>query len=113
MLGLPGFTTYFGLLEIANPQPGETVVVSEAAGAVGMIVCQIARIKGCRVVGMTASDATATWLQEELGFDASFNCKTEADCCSKLRELCPAGIDVYFDNEGGTVTDAVIRLINP
>ncbi len=113
VLGLPGLTAFFGLLDIADPQPGETVVVSEAAGAVGMIVGQIAKIKGCRVVGVAGSDATTSWLLDELGFDAAFNCTTVADCCGALHELCPAGIDVYFDNEGGVVTDAVIRLINP
>ncbi|HSL17156.1 MAG TPA: NADP-dependent oxidoreductase [Methylomirabilota bacterium] len=113
VLGPPGLTAFFGLLDIADPQPGETVVVSGAAGAVGMIVGQIAKIKGCRVVGLAGCDATTSWLLDELGFDAALNCRTEADCCSALAELCPAGIDVYFDNEGGAVTDAVIRLINP
>ena len=113
VLGLPGLTAFFGLLDIADPQPGETVVVSEAAGAVGMLVGQIAKIKGCRVVGAVGSDAQTAWLLDELCFDAAFNCRSEADCCSALEELCPAGIDVYFDNEGGAVTDAVIQLINP
>jgi NADPH-dependent curcumin reductase CurA len=113
VLGLPGLTAFFGLLEIADPQPGETVVVSEAAGAVGMLVGQIAKIKGCRVVGVAGSDAQTSWLLDELGFDAAINCRTAADCFGALQELCPAGIDVYFDNEGGNVTDAVIRLINP
>ncbi len=113
VLGLPGLTAFFGLLDIAGPQPGDTVVVSAAAGAVGMIVGQIAKIKGCRVVGVTGSEAQTSWLLDELGFDAAFNCGTVADCCETLQELCPAGIDVYFDNEGGAVTDAVMRLINP
>ena len=113
VLGLPGLTAFFGLLDIADPQPGETAVVSEAAGAVGMLVGQIAKIKGCRVVGAAGSDGQTAWLLDELGFDAAFNCRTEPDCYSALAELCPAGIDVYFDNEGGAVTDAVIRLINP
>lgn len=113
VLGLPGLTAFFGLLDIADPQPGETVVVSGAAGAVGMLVGQIAKIKGCRVVGVARSDAATSWLLDELGFDAAFNCTSEEDCCSALEVLCPAGIDVYFDNEGGDVTDAVIRLINP
>ena len=113
VLGLPGLTAFFGLLDIADPQPGETVVVSEAAGPVGMIVGQIAKIKGCRVVGVTGSDAQTSWLLDELGFDAAFNCRTVADCYSALKERCPAGIDIYFDNEGGIVTDAVMQLINP
>ncbi len=113
VLGLPGLAAFFGLLDIADPQPGETVVVSGAAGAVGMIVGQIAKIKGCRVVGVTASDAQSSWLLDELGFDAAINCRTVADCGGSLWELCPAGIDVYFDNEGGTVTDAVMRVLNP
>ncbi len=112
VLGLPGLTAFFGLLDIADPQPGETVVVSEAAGPVGMIVGQIAKIKGCRVVGVTGSDTQTSWLLDELGFDAAFNCRTVADCCSALEELCPAGIDIYFDSDGGTVTDAVMQLIN-
>ena len=113
VLGPPGLAAFFGLLDIADPQPGETVVVSGAAGAVGMIVGQIAKIKGCRVVGVTGSDAQSSWLIDELGFDAAINCRTVADCCGSLQELCPAGIDVYFDNEGGTATDAVMRLLNP
>ncbi|HSO24344.1 MAG TPA: NADP-dependent oxidoreductase [Chondromyces sp.] len=113
VLGLPGLAAFFGLLDIAGPQPGETVVVSEASGAVGMLVGQIAKIKGCRVVGVAGSDAATSWLLDELGFDAAFNCRGEADCCSALEKVCPAGIDVYFDNEGGAVTDAVIPLINP
>jgi NADPH-dependent curcumin reductase CurA len=113
VLGLPGLTAFFGLLDIAGPQRGETVVVSGAAGAVGMIVGQIAKIKGCRVVGVAGSDAQTSWLLDELGFDAAFNCRTMADCCDTLQELCPTGIDIYFDNEGGAVTDAVMRLINP
>ena len=112
VLGMPGLTAYFGLLDICDPQPGETVVVSGAAGAVGMLVGQIAKIKGCRVVGVAGSDAKISWLLDELGFDAAFNYKTAADCYGKLKELCPDGIDVYFDNVGGTITDAVMRLIN-
>jgi NADPH-dependent curcumin reductase CurA len=112
VLGMPGLTAYFGLLDICDPQPGETVVVSGAAGAVGMVAGQIARIKGCRVVGVAGSDAKISWLLDELGFDAAFNYKTAADCHSKLRELCPDGVDVYFDNVGGIITDAVVRLLN-
>ena len=112
VLGTPGLTAYFGLLDICDPQPGETVVVSGAAGAVGMVVGQIAKIKGCRVVGVAGSDARVSWLPDELGFDAAFNSRTAADCSRNLEEHCPAGIDVYFDTVGGAITDAVMRLIN-
>ncbi len=112
VLGMPGLTAYFGLLDICDPERGETVVVSGAAGAVGMLVGQIAKIKGCRVVGTAGSDAKIAWMQDELGFDGAFNYKSEPDFERKLRELCPDGIDVYFDNVGGEITDAVLRLIN-
>jgi NADPH:quinone reductase len=112
VLGMPGLTAYFGLLDICGPQPGETVVVSGAAGAVGSLVGQIAKIKGCRVVGIAGADDKIAYLTDELGFDAAFNYKTVTDYVQKLKELCPKGIDVYFDNVGGTITDAVFRLIN-
>lgn len=112
VLGMPGMTAYFGLLDICNPQPGETVVVSGAAGAVGSLVGQIAKIKGCRTVGVAGTDDKIRYLVDELGFDAAFNYKTTTDYRAKLEELCPKGIDVYFDNVGGAVTDAVFTLIN-
>ena len=112
VLGHVGLTAYFGLLDICDPKPGETAVVSGAAGAVGSLVGQIAKIKGCRAVGTAGSDAKVDWIVNELGFDAGFNYKTVADYYEKLAELCPNGIDVYFDNVGGAVTDAVMRLIN-
>jgi hypothetical protein len=112
VLGMPGLTAYFGLLEICNPQPGETVLVSAAAGAVGSLVGQIARIKGCRVIGIAGGDDKVAFLTEELSFDAAFNYKKVTDYYAKLKELCPLGIDVYFDNVGGAITDAVFRLIN-
>lgn len=112
VLGMPGMTAYFGLLEIGKPREGETVVVSGAAGAVGSLVGQIAKIKGCRAVGIAGSDQKTQWLTGELGFDAAFNYKTTEDYTAKLKELCPKGIDVYFDNVGGTISDAVFRLIN-
>ncbi|HEV8578353.1 MAG TPA: NADP-dependent oxidoreductase [Thermoanaerobaculia bacterium] len=112
VLGMPGLTAYFGLLDICDPQPGETVVVSGATGAVGMLVGQIAKIKGCRVVGVAGADAKISWLLDELGFDAAFNYKTAVDFHTKLAELCPDGIDVYFDNVGGAITDAIVRWIN-
>jgi NADPH:quinone reductase len=113
VLGMPGLTAYFGLLDICDPQPGETVVVSGAAGSIGMIVGQIAKITACRVVGVVVPGAKISWLLDELGFDAAFDCETAADCCGKLEESCPDGIDVYCDTVGGAVTDAVMGLINP
>lgn len=112
VLGMPGLTAYFGLLDIGKPQRGETVVISGAAGAVGSIAGQIAKINGCRVVGIAGSDQKIAWLRDELAFDAAFNYKTTPDYYAKLEELCPNGVDVYFDNVGGPITDAVFRLIN-
>jgi NADPH:quinone reductase len=112
ILGMPGLTAYFGLLEIGKPRAGQTVVVSGAAGAVGSIVGQIAKIKGCRVVGIAGSDQKVAWLRDELGFDAAFNYKTTHGYAAKLQELCPNGVDVYFDNVGGAITDDVFRVIN-
>ncbi len=112
VLGMPGLAAFFGLLDVCDPQRGETVVVSGAAAAVGMVAGQIARIKGCRVVGIAGSDVKISWLLDELGFDAAFNYTTADDCYGKLEGLCPAGIDAYFDNVGGAITDAVIQLIN-
>jgi hypothetical protein len=112
VLGMPGLTAYFGLLDIGKPLRGETVVISGAAGAVGSIAGQIAKINGCRVVGIAGSDQKIAWLRDELGFDAAFNYKTTPDYYAKLEELCPNGVDVYFDNVGGPITDAVFRLIN-
>lgn len=112
VLGMPGLTAYFGLLDIGQPKAGETVVVSGAAGAVGSIVGQIAKIKGCRAVGIAGGDDKVRWITDELGFDGAFNYKTTKNYVEKLKELCPKGIDVYFDNVGGTVTDAVIGVLN-
>ncbi|MFA6957194.1 MAG: NADP-dependent oxidoreductase [Thermoanaerobaculia bacterium] len=112
VLGTPGLTAYFGLLDICDPRSGETVVVSGAAGAIGMLAGQIAKIRGCRVVGIVGADAKVSWLIDELGFDAAFNYAADTDVRARLSELCPAGIDIYFDNVGGAVTDAVMELIN-
>ncbi len=112
VLGMPGLTGYFGLLDICNPQAGETVVVSGAAGAVGSLVGQIAKIKGCRVVGIAGSDEKIQYITKELGFDAGFNYKRVDNYYVKLKELCPKGVDVYFDNVGGPITDAVLASIN-
>lgn len=110
-LGATGATAYFGLLEIGQPKPGETVVVSAAAGAVGSIVGQIAKIKGCRVVGIAGSDEKCRWVTEELGFDTCINYKT-GNILEQLRAACPNGIDVDFENVGGEILDAVLTLIN-
>lgn len=110
-LGSTGWTAYFGLLDIGQPKAGETVVVSAASGAVGSVAGQIAKIKGCRVVGITGSDEKCHWLTQELGFDAAINYKT-ADLERELAQLCPDGIDVYFDNVGGSILDAVLTKIN-
>ena len=107
ILGMPGLTAYFGLLEVGKLQDGETVFVSGAAGAVGSAVGQIAKIKGCRVVGSAGTDEKIDYITDELGFDAGFNYKNVTDYQAKLAELCPDGIDVYFDNVGGRITDAV------
>src|SRR5580693_4382101 len=112
VLGMTGVTAYFGLLDVCNPKPGETVVVSGAAGAVGSLVGQIAKIKGCRTVGIAGGDDKVDWILKECGYDAAFNYKTTQDYSAKLKELCPKGIDVYFDNVGGPITDAVFGLIN-
>jgi len=112
VLGMPGMTAYFGLLEIGKPQPGETVVVSGAAGAVGSLVGQIAKIVGCHVVGIAGTDEKVRYVVEELKFDSAFNYHSTANYHRRLVELCPQGIDVYFDNVGGALTDAVVRLIN-
>src|SRR5215471_14831176 len=111
ILGMPGLTAYFGLLDIGKPQEGETVVVSGAAGAVGMTVCQIAKIRGCRVVGIAGSDKKNRYLNDELNVDSTINYKT-ADIKDAMRAACPNGVDVYFDNVGGEISDAVMQLIN-
>ncbi|HEY6357934.1 MAG TPA: NADP-dependent oxidoreductase, partial [Vicinamibacterales bacterium] len=112
VLGMPGMTAYFGFLDICQPKPGETVVVSGAAGAVGSLVGQIAKIKGCRAVGIAGTDDKVAWLTGEIGFDAAFNYKTTPNYVARLKELCPKGVDCYFDNVGGAVTDAVLPLLN-
>lgn len=111
VLGVTGLTAYFGLLEVGRPKKGETVAVSAAAGATGNVVGQIARIKGCRVVGITGSDEKNAMLQRDLGFDATVNYKSEA-LRDDLRATCPNGIDVYFDNVGGPLLDTVLPRMN-
>ena len=106
-----GPTAYFGLLDLGEPKPGETVVVSAAAGAVGSIVGQIAKLKGCRAVGIAGSEEKCRWLVDELGFDAAINYRTE-DLPAALARTCPQGIDVYFDNVGGSILDACLKRMN-
>jgi NADPH:quinone reductase len=112
VLGMPGLTAYFGLLDIGQPKEGETVVVSGAAGAVGMTVCQIAKIKGCRVVGIAGSEEKNDYLRNELGVDTTINYKTTKDVIAALREASPKGIDVYFDNVGGEISDATFPVLS-
>jgi len=112
VLGMPGLTAYFGLLDVCAAKAGETVVVSGAAGAVGSVVGQIAKIKGCRAVGIAGGDDKIHWITDDLGFDGGFNYKTSANYRASLKELCPDGVDCYFDNVGGPISDTVMMLIN-
>jgi hypothetical protein len=109
--GMPGMTAYFALLNVGQPKAGETVVVSAASGAVGSIVGQIAKIKGCRAVGVAGSDAKCDYAVKELGFDACINRKTQ-ELSFALKDACPNGIDVYFDNTAGPILEAVLQQIN-
>lgn len=110
VLGMPGMTAYFGLLEIGRPIAGETVVVSAAAGAVGQLVGQIAKIKGCRVVGIAGGTEKCRFIVDELGFDAAVDYKSE-DVRAALRTHCPDRVDVYFDNVGGEILDIVLTRL--
>ena len=112
VLGMPGMTAYVGLLDIGRPKAGETVVVSAASGAVGSVVGQIAKLKGCRAVGIAGARNKCDYVVDELGFDNCVNYKTEA-LVPALSAACPDGIDVYFENVGGEVTEAVAQLLNP
>ena len=112
VLGMPGMTGYFGLMDIGLPKPGETVVVSGAAGAVGQTVGQMAKIKGCRVVGIAGGAAKCEWVVNELGFDACVDYKASpASVREGLKAHCPNGVDIYFDNVGGDILDAVLAKI--
>ena len=120
LLGMPGMTGYFGLMEVGQPRAGETVVVSGAAGAVGQTVGQMAKIKGCRVVGIAGGQAKCDWVVNELGFDACIDYKAAApagvarwDAVREgLKQHCAKGVDIYFDNVGGDILDAVLARIN-
>ncbi len=109
-LGISGLTAYFGLLDIGKPEPGQTVLVSAAAGSVGSVVGQIARIKGCRAVGLAGGEEKRRWLLEEAGFDAAIDYKT-ADLRKELKTHAPDGIDVYFDNVGGATLEAALNRL--
>ncbi len=109
-LGMPGMTAYFGLFDVGQAKSGETVVVSGAAGAVGMVVGQIAKIKGCRVVGIAGGPAKCQYIIQELGFNAAIDYKSE-DLKKALKQHCPKGVDVYFDNVGGEILDAVLTQL--
>lgn len=111
ILGMPGNTAYFGFLEICQPKAGETVVVSGAAGAVGSVVGQIAKLKGCRVIGFAGSDEKCQWLTNELGFDHAINYK-KSDHRLALSKAAPNGVDCYFDNVGGELSSTVIQQMN-
>lgn len=111
ILGMTGLTAYFGLTDIGKPKEGETIVVSGAAGAVGSVVGQIGKIMGCKVIGIAGTDEKVELLQSKFGFDAGINYKTTSDIKSAIAVLAPDGVDVYFDNVGGEITDAVMQNI--
>jgi NADPH-dependent curcumin reductase CurA len=112
VLGMPGMTAYFGLFEVGQPKAGETVVVSAASGAVGQLVGQLARIAGCRAVGIAGGARKCAFVKDELGFDACIDYKAERDLTAAVKATCPSGVDVYFDNVGGPVSDAVLANLN-
>ena len=112
ILGMTGITAYLGLIEIGAPKAGETIVVSGAAGAVGSVVGQIGKILGCTVVGITGSDEKAELLKSKFKFDSAINYKTVPDLNAAIRNACPKGVDIYFDNVGGEISDAVLANIN-
>lgn len=112
VLGLTGLTAYLGLTEIGKPKKGETIVVSGAAGAVGSIVGQIAKIYGCKVIGIAGTDDKVAMLKSSLGFDEAINYKTTKNMAAAIKEVAPNGVDMYFDNVGGPISDAVLLNIN-
>lgn len=112
VLGVGGLTAYVGLAHVGKPKAGETVLVSGAAGSVGSLVCQFAKMAGCRVVGIAGSDDKCAWLMEKVGCDAVINYRKAGDMKAELRKACPSGIDVYFDNVGGPLLEDVLSHIN-
>jgi len=113
VLGIPGFTGWYGLKQIGRPKSGETLVVSGAAGATGSLVVQMGKILGCRVVGTAGTDGKCAHVTQVLGADAAINYKTAGNLFEALREACPKGIDIYFENVGGPLLDMVLRQVNP
>jgi NADPH-dependent curcumin reductase CurA len=111
-LGVAGITAHVGLLDVGKPREGDTVLVSGGAGAVGSMVGQIARIKGCRVIGIAGSDEKCDWITDELGFDAAINYKTVGSLAQAITQACPDGVDVFFDNVGGETLDTALQFIN-
>jgi NADPH-dependent curcumin reductase CurA len=112
VLGMPGVTAWVGLLDICQPKAGETVVVSAASGAVGQVVGQLAKIAGCRAVGIAGGAKKCAFVKDTLGFDACIDYKAEKDLTAAVKAACPNGVDVYFDNVGGAVSDAVLANLN-
>ena len=112
VLGMPGFTGWYGLTKIGEPKAGETVYVSAASGAVGQVVGQVAKLKGAKVVGSAGSDEKCAYAVESCGYDSCFNYHTSDNFTTTLREHCPDGIDIYFENVGGAMLDAVLASLN-
>ncbi|MFB6311030.1 MAG: NADP-dependent oxidoreductase [Salinirussus sp.] len=112
VLGMPGRTAYVGMVDVGEVEPGDTVVVSAAAGAVGSVAGQIAEIAGCRVVGIAGGSEKTTWLRDELGFDAAVDYRNATDLSAAVGDACPRGVDLYFENVGGPVRDAVTEHLN-
>ena len=112
ILGMTGLTAYFGLLKIGQPKEREVVVISGAAGAVGTVVGQIAKIKGCRTIGIVGSDEKEKLIKDRFGFDDSINYKAHKNLTAQIKLACPNGIDIYYDNVGGTISDAVMQSLN-
>jgi NADPH-dependent curcumin reductase CurA len=112
VLGPTGLTAYFGMRDVGQPREGETVVISTAAGAVGSVAAQLAKIHGCRTIGLTSTDDKCRWLVDELGLDAAINYRAPGGLEAGLARHCPDGVDVYFDNVGGETLDTVLRSIN-
>lgn len=112
VLGINGMAAYFGFFELAKPRKGDTIVVSAAAGSVGSLVCQLARMKQLRVIGIAGTDDKCDWVANELGAAACINYKTTENLVQAIKHLCPQGVDIYFDNVGGAMLDAVLANIN-
>jgi NADPH-dependent curcumin reductase CurA len=111
ILGPTGMTAWIGLFEIGQPKHGETVVVSAAGGAVGTVVGQLAKAEGCRVIGLTSARSKADWLESDVGYDLVIDRETQPDLGSALREACPGGVDIFFDNVGGEALDTVMSQL--